>query len=145
MPRCGDCNKFVSLDSDIDPDVRVEVDENGSVSGTVTIVNQCGECSTDMQTAEFEIDMDFSDEYDTHLTACGKDTKKEDHELEVVFEPTRTDHYQKKDKNGKPIKSARYQKHFYGAEGEVIVQCKCGEEFREQWSDSIQASGMDEA
>ena len=42
--RCPDCNKFVAFDTDVDPEVSVSVENDGSITGNVRIVNNCAEC-----------------------------------------------------------------------------------------------------
>lgn len=44
--RCPDCNKFVSFDTDVEPDVSLDVADDGGVSGSCRIVNACADCGT---------------------------------------------------------------------------------------------------
>jgi hypothetical protein len=58
------------------------------------------------------------------------------------------DRYENKDRHGKPIKSARYMKHMYGARVSVSVKGTYdGTEFEvndAEWFDEVASSGMDE-
>lgn len=138
MPRCPDCNKFVSLDSETEPEVNVSVDKEGNVSGTVRIANSCQECSQEMSECTFEVDVSAPDEVTKHLA-------KGQHELEVELSASRTDRYENKTRTGKIIRNPRYQKHMYGAEGTIEWTCICNAEWShtQDWSDEVQASGMD--
>lgn len=140
--RCNDCNKFVSFDTESDPEIDLAVDNSGHVTGTVRIVNTCQDCGSELKETTFDVDVDV--DAGEEITKHRK--KKGDHkELSVDTDSgSRTERTQNKDRNGKPIKSYRYMKHFYGAEMTITVTCTCGETFEASWADEIQASGMDE-
>jgi hypothetical protein len=146
--RCPDCQKFVSFDSETDPEVNVEsVDEEGVVTGDVRIVNTCAECGTELKEASLDVEEDFSEEVAEHRKER-KDAGEpdEDHdELTVETDDgSRFDEMQDTDRHGKKIKRARYMKHLYGAEVEITVECKCGEKFTRTWRDSVPGSSMEE-
>lgn len=142
--RCPDCSKFVSYDDSTEPEVEnLEVDEDGSVTGSVRIVLCCSECGNELKEANFDLEVDAGDFAEEH--------KGEGHELSVEadgFELT-TRAQSQDPKTGKAI-PYRYQKSFYGASGSVTVSCSCGGEGDTSasesydWSDDVQASGMDE-
>lgn len=142
--RCPECQKFVSFDTDLDPEVTVDIDAGGMVSGECRIVNVCAECGTELKSADFEIDHDFSDVLDAHTKAHPDNT----HEFSVEESSTRTERTQTEGRNGKPLTGpARYRKHYYGAEVALTVSCACGEEVADgdaTWTDEVQASGMEE-
>ena len=128
--RCPDCNKFVGLDTESDPEMDLEVDDTtGQVTGTVRIVNACADCSSELTEAIFEVDLDF-EEAQEHLAGLGQS-----HELElsedVVTRDARTE--------GK----GRGTRTFYGASATFEVKCACGLAWSKEWSDEIQASCMD--
>lgn len=134
--RCPDCNKFVSFDTETEPEEeRCEVDED-RVTAEVRIVNTCAECGAELKEARFSFDEEIEDI--EHKNSCKKK------ELSADAEWERTERTQNKDRHGKPIKSSRYMKHFYGVEGTVTVTCECGASTEVKLSDEIQASGMDE-
>jgi hypothetical protein len=142
--RCPDCSKFVSFDTDSDPEINnIEVDDDGNVSGEVRIVNTCAECSSELTEATLEIEEDMTDDITAHREAF-PDEKDAHDTLDVdTAGESRFDEMVRKDRNGKPIKNSRYMKRLYGAEVEITVTCKCGETFTRTWRDSVQASGMD--
>jgi len=147
--RCPDCNKFVSFDADTDPEIDCDVDEDGHITGSVRIVNQCAECGSELKEANFDVDVNVEDKLHDHWKANGwkgKGAAPEGHrELDLSDDSgSRTERTQTTDRHGKPIKSHRYMKHFYGAEATFMVACECGETFEVQWSDEVQGSGMDE-
>lgn len=135
--RCPDCNKFVSFDSDVEPEIDVDV-SGTEVVGSVRIVNNCGECGTELKEASFDISEEILDATD-HATNC-------DGELSVEVDMAeRTDRLENKTRSGKLIKHARYMKHLYGAQANLKVTCdKCEFEALISWSDEVQGSGMDE-
>jgi hypothetical protein len=139
--RCPDCNKFVGFDADTEPEVDVRVDDDGMVSGSVRITNNCTECGQELKQAEFEVDIDFTDEVRKHKVA----RPNEPHALDVELNASRTDWMQTKDRRGNTIKSYRYMKHMYGAEGAVVLTCSCMEEplASQDWGDAVSGSGME--
>lgn len=113
MARCPNCNKFVSLEQ-AEPEVTAQV--NGDVVDLdVRMVLTCAECGEELLEAE------VSDEFTIDNHDC------EDAEYEEVDTTAEaTDRYQDKDRHGKLIKSMRYRRHYYGANGTVVVECsKC--------------------
>ena len=141
--RCPDCNKFVSFDTDSDPECDVSVNNEGMVTVQTRIVNTCAECSQELTEATFDIEVDLTGPVSEHRATCAEcQTSKED--LEASAEGTRLDRRQTHDRHGKPIKNPRYQKQFYGAEVTVDLQMPCGEIVQGTASDEIQASGMEE-
>ncbi len=65
--RCPSCNKFVPYDTDSEPEVDIEIDAEGSVSGTVRIVNTCADCGEELKEASLDVNEDLTDECDGHL------------------------------------------------------------------------------
>lgn len=108
MARCPDCNKFTSKNTEVEPEITQdpEIEPDGSVSVSVKIVNECADCSTELEESEFELtgEADVSrHEGDGHELECGEP------------EVTRTD-------SG----GARYAKRMFGVEVKVPVSCSCG-------------------
>ena len=133
MARCPDCNKFVSYEEEA-PEVELEVDAEGMVTGTVRIVNACGECGTELREATFEVD---GPEYGLTAEQLAKHAGQ-GHSLEVEEQSSeRTDRQEGK---------GRYAKKFYGYDLAFRVTCSCVEGLKVEGScnDDIQASSMDE-
>lgn len=133
--RCPDCNKFVSFDTEEDPEVTTNVDSEGEVGVEIRLVNKCQECGTELKEACFEGTIEIPDAKD-HAESHGEKFEG----FTVINEDcSRTEDRRPK---GRP---ARYTKQFYGYELEVTIQCdECGEEFKGSCSDMMQASGMEE-
>ena len=137
--RCPNCNKFVPYD---EPQVEVSSSDvqGETVTGSVRIVLCCADCNEELKDAELDFEMTIEHE-------CPK-AKKDDEpefELEGDVDATATDRYQDKDRHGKPIKSMRYQKHFYGAELTATVKCtKCEEIISVETTVEEQARGFNE-
>lgn len=55
MARCNDCNKFCSLDTDQEPEISLDVSDDGEVTGDVVIANCCAECGTEVTTATLDV------------------------------------------------------------------------------------------
>lgn len=53
MPRCPDCNKFVSIDM-AEPELDLELGD-GEVTGSVRLVQTCAECGTELAETTLEI------------------------------------------------------------------------------------------
>jgi hypothetical protein len=138
----------VSFDSDADPEVdSIDVDDEGVVTGSVRITNNCAECSTEMREFTFDLKEDFSDDIAAHRAEKQKAGEADDLHDELTVDEqggSRFDEMQDTDRNGKKIKNTRYMKHLYGAEVELMVTCKCGETFSRTWRDTVPGSGMDE-
>ncbi len=134
--RCPDCSKFVSYDAEVEPEIDVSVADDGTITGTCRIVNNCAECGTELKEASFDI----SESVDGH------DEEACDGNLSVEVEnESRVDEMQTKDRKGRTIKNFRYMKHLYGAEATFAVACdKCDFEGEVAWKDTIEASSMDE-
>lgn len=141
--RCPDCNKFVSYDTDADPETDASVDGDGMVMVQTRIVNNCSECGQELKDATLDIEIDLTGEVLAHRNSC-KECKKSKDELSVEAEGTRTDRRQTHDRHGKPIRNPRYQKQFYGAEVTVELEMPCGEKLSGTGSEEVQASGMEE-
>ena len=146
--RCPDCNKFVSFDTDSDPESDINVDDVGNVDGSCRIVNTCQDCGTELKEATLEIEASVEDDVEKHRKEhgwSGEGEVPEGHRsLSVEAEMSRTERMQSHDRRGKLIRNRRYMKHLYGAEGSITVTCECGETFSTQWSDEVSGSGMEE-
>jgi hypothetical protein len=147
MPRCSSCNKFVSPEIENEPESdSVEVAEDGTVTGSVRIHNDCPDCSTELSEYTFDIEAGLPSDVDI------EEHQGEGHELSVeVTSESRTDRYENKTPKGAVIRNPRYQKHMYGVEMEFEVTCSCGKGgpnddgvlYSVAWEDEVQASGMD--
>src|SRR3990167_3992893 len=115
MPRCPDCNKFVSVEMG-DPEANLEVSdqEDGSalITGNVHIFTQCGECSTNLSESNLDVEFKIEIQHEEDMTdEGGCEGANFDIESEEVVA---TDRFEGK---------GRGAKHFYGAEINVTVKC----------------------
>jgi hypothetical protein len=114
-----------------------------SITGSVRIMLPCGDCGTELKEAELDFDMSFDHECPTGTPALDEGEEPFDFESEPDGGPT--DRLEDKDRRGKPIKSARYMKHYYGADLTAQVKCnRCGEIIDVNTSVEEQASGFNE-
>lgn len=155
MARCGDCNKFVSLDSDSDPEINLDVGEDGAVSGDVRIENNCAECGTTLRSCTFDVAVSADEIKDENgktlaswlegLTPQGRESVSFEIEEGNVERTSRTEG------KGRGVRT------FYGAlvEFDVIAKIEGDETaepktidvertFSGRFEDDVQASSMDE-
>ncbi|MBU1457050.1 MAG: hypothetical protein KKD01_20235, partial [Proteobacteria bacterium] len=83
--RCPDCNKFVGMDVDNEPEGNgFDIDDEGVLTDSVRIVNVCADCGTELKEANVDLEIDLSAEVAAHRAACH--VEGDDHELEVTDE-----------------------------------------------------------
>ena len=140
MPKCPNCPQFTSKDTDVDPELDAQVDDDGLVRVNARIANACSECGEELEETSFDLEIDLSGEIQEHRDSKhkGKSTT-----LEVDADGSRTDELQTKDRKGRPIKRSRYMRRLYGIDVEATVTCECGETFTGRDSEHTTASGMD--
>lgn len=143
--RCPDCNKFVSYDEPQADVQSVEIDGD-SVRANVSVQLNCQECGSTLKDAEIEDERSI-DHKCAELATSDSDFKEgdEQYEIENDGDAEGTSRIQSTDRHGKPIKSARYMKSFYGFTLETEVKClKCGETFSVLLEGDEQASSFNE-
>ena len=119
--RCQSCNQFCSIEAEAPEIDSEDVDNDGEVTLSVRVPYNSGCCGDEVASGDYELCGDVGFEH-----------AKEDCEgpvsLEVVSSEA-TDRYQETDRHGKPIKSFRYKRHYYGVEATIKVTCEgCGAE-----------------
>jgi ribosomal protein S27E len=151
--RCPDCNKFVSYD---EPQTEVgDVSVEGTtVRANVTVQLNCQDCSNTLKDAEIESEAEITHECKPEAERDAEwkpdvefHENEEDDQFEVDSDGDAegTSRVQDTDRHGKPIKSARYMKTFYGYTLTTSIKCrKCGEVFDVELEGEEQASGFNE-
>ncbi len=141
MPRCPDCNTFVPLDAEADPEVDSEaVDDEGVVTCSVRIANACGNCGTELTETQFDLECDLSNEVRVHreVEHAAVLAKDEPPGLEVeVAESCRTSRSEGK---GRGLRT------FYGAQVRFTVTCNtdgCEWSVEGTAEEDVQASHME--
>jgi hypothetical protein len=158
MPRCPDCNKFVSLDSDQEPEINISVDDAGEVSGDASIANNCADCGTELTTASIDVAVGPDDmkgehpvtgkeitlaDYLTALRAEADEVEKEHGEapeIEIEIENEEGERTSRTEGTGRRVRT------FYGAKITGTVVVTYGERKFEasfEAEDDVQASSMD--
>ena len=135
--RCPSCNKFTAFNLDAEPEVEIEIDTEGHVSGSVRLVNACVDCDSELKEAYFELCCDISAE--------NHDDEEKGHELGVettnIERTMRSGYYGKK----KEWVDSRHGRTYYGAVVDYHVTCLCGElDVDKSFSCEIGASDMEE-
>lgn len=114
--RCPDCGKFVAYNDEPDietPDLEYS---DGRVTGSVTRPLPCGECGTDLKSAELDIDLEVTWEKEPK-EGC-------EHDFDIsVDNCSPSSRVETKDRKGRPIKSARYMTTYYGVELSGAITC----------------------
>ncbi len=122
--RCPDCNKFVSYDEPQTEVQSVEIEAEEALDHECKPEGERGE--------DAKPDADFKE-------------GDEQYEIENDGDAEGTSRTETKDRHGKPIKSSRYIKSFYGFTLETEVKClKCGQTFGVQLEGEQQASSFNE-
>lgn len=143
--RCPDCNKFVSLETQ-EPEVSdLAVTHNEpedaagehtfTITGSVRIVRNCGECSNELKEATLEIEQEaeLGEGVSANIAADYRsrtdldDAEVEESGVDIIEEG-----------------GGRYAKSYYGASVTLDVRLGGMVIASVQWSDKIAASAMDE-
>lgn len=59
---CDQCQKFVSFDTEQEPELDLSVDDEGVVTGNARIVNTCADCGQELTEATLDVEIDLSAE-----------------------------------------------------------------------------------
>jgi phage FluMu protein Com len=111
--RCNECNKFASLSTDEEPEVEMNINEEGTIGVEVKIVLKCAECETELLGASF--DGQIEDKVPAEVLEAHPNGDA--HELEVEADsPTITEAEEKQGK--RKVK-------MYGYSMTIQVRCSC--------------------
>lgn len=112
MPRCPNCNKFVSVEladpeeQDLDASFDDKDKSQGSVSLEVRLVKTCADCGEELEEATLNLEEDFTL---THDEGCPDDAK-----AEATATLDSTDRQEGKRRSAKT---------YYGVDAQVSVTC----------------------
>lgn len=137
--RCPQCNKFVPLETELEPEeAELTGDEPGDLklSWQVRVVRKCGECGEEMKEATLDIEVDEVRLIEGVACVDGDAWASDAHgEPEVSVE----------DPEVIEEGGGRYAKSYYGASAQYTITCKCGETLYEGvMSEKEAASGFDD-
>lgn len=142
--RCPDCGKFVSYDTDGDPDLDgMSVNEKGEVTVDARIENACADCGTCLKSADFSLEgtVDLSP-FRGHVCP---DEKPQPGVPPAESLPLLDVEEVSSERTERVEGSGRGARTFYGVSVEVVVKCGCGKaSARLTLSEEVQASDMDE-
>jgi hypothetical protein len=132
--RCDQCNKFAAYDDSTEPEVDVDLSDDGSYSGQVRIVLTHDECGQELKEASFDFEGSVPDE-------IIKEHKSDGHVLNMEADSGEL--------TSRSEGKGRYMKTFYGYDVALDLTCSCQERSDDSlWqgshADDIQASHMDE-
>lgn len=100
--RCESCGKFVSLEPEHE-DNGLDVDEEGNITGSVRLLLNCGECGSELASADSEVEISLDV---PHTETCEEASLSLDYELNL-------------EESG----GGRFSKHFYYVEVVGTVTC----------------------
>lgn len=132
--RCDQCNKFAAYDDSTEPEVEIDLSDDGSFSGQVRIVLTHDECGQELKEASF----DFEGEVPEEIL---NEHKGEDHSLDLEADGGEL--------SSRSEGRGRSAKTFYGYDVSVDLRCDCQDRgaeplWNKAFADDIQASHMDE-
>ena len=125
--RCPDCNRFVGFDAQ-DPEVELEVDGKGLVTGSVRCALACMECGGELKEANFEVEVPID-----------VPEAEDGHEHSLVVDTT--------DVTATESGGGRYKRNNRGFELSFTVKCEedgCAFSAGDEASDNLPASQWDE-
>lgn len=140
--RCSMTNQFASFD-DAEAEVYYEDLSGRDLNVTVRVYRACADCGS--EAAEYTFDLEETVPDCSECLAAATVDEDEDDEFELVSVDVEvTDRHQTHDRNGKPIKSFRYQKHLIGAIATATVRCPAGHEQELSFGDEAAASEFED-
>lgn len=141
MAYCSSTNKLEAEElAEEGEEESLEVDESGHITAEVRVIKECAGCGSEAKEYTFTLEGDVE---------VPEEHQGDGHGLEARCDSwTTTDGVQKTvargKSKGKRITRHRYMKRLLGVEGEVVVECECGEEVgRVTLSDEVQASAFE--
>jgi hypothetical protein len=147
---CSGCNKFASLEAEVD-NIEGSIMVGGdtiyiSIECAVVLNSQC--CSMEVARADISEDHDLAVEAIEHTAECesGKDEDNDASYSVDDIEGECGERYQTTDRNGKTIRSARYQRKFYMVDVSGTVSCdECDASAPFNTTIEEQASGFEDS
>lgn len=118
MPRCPDCNKFVSIEMG-DPEIDSSEVNDSVIQGVIHLTKTCMECGTELEEAYPEFEIDIQGQV-PEGKGEGEHDMKDECEWSIGDEEAES--------NERSEGRGRYMKMFYGADLTFSVICSCGHE-----------------
>ncbi len=154
MARCTDCNKFVSLELGESPELNLDVDAEGIVTGDVTISRTCAECGTELKSGTFEINLTIAEilahvqKHTDEQAAKDKAAKDAaDAGIELPDDDSEEPELTIEDEEAEATERAKNKREsFYGFRATFTVKCSCPEGFEHsaEADDEMLGSEMEE-
>lgn len=141
--RCPDCNKFVSFETEEEPEETEEptLDE-GHFTAAYRRVLPCSECGTELKEAQIEFDVSLDEPNCLFLDPATEEIHEWDCS-DVTATPSES--RQTIDSKGRAITNPRYIRTLYGVELTGVIKCaKCDGSITLSLSQYVSASEMDE-
>lgn len=142
--RCEGCGKMCSVEVEAQNGAELDVADTGILSVSVDLVLNSACCGYEVATATAEGDEVFEFEH-TAPEGAGDDWDCDGELTAEEVSTEATDWYEGKNaKTGKAY-PMRYQKHYYGADVNVLVECSgCGASQEVSTTVGEQASGFED-
>ncbi len=119
--RCPDCQKFVSYGDAETSEIEVEINDTElAMNGTLYLT--CGDCGTNLKSVELASETTIEEEvFPATPDSFDEENDIVEYEIDGTPDIEPTSRSETKDRKGKPIKSPRYWKTFYGASASIDV------------------------
>lgn len=129
--RCPSCNKFAAYDDSTDPEVDVDLSDDGTFSGQARIVLTHDECGEELKEASFDFDGEVPED-------VLNEHQGDDHCLNL--EVGDNELISRTEGQGRSMKT------FYGYRAAIDLSCSCIADglWTAEFTDEVQASHMDE-
>lgn len=147
--RCQSCNKFVSFDTDAEPEEESQDVDGTNFTATYRRVLQCSECGDDLKEATLELEYDFGDDVKTDKATDEKEAPAtETEDKEEATEPETHEHeFEIESCAAEATTGSVSRRVTYGVKLSVEVECSvegCKAHATFECEESEQASSFEE-
>ena len=162
MARCGDCNRFVSLETEVS-DFSIDIDDDGNVTGDVTLTRNCAECGSELQEGKCDIEgvtlSDVSEHMGEHRRVqAAKDADRTTRlaeaapdeadqvraEIDAEEEADEAFDLSIENEEAEVVESGSARRPVFGFHATFSVTCSCGDEFEGEAEGELAPSDFDD-
>lgn len=161
MARCGDCNRFVSLETEVS-DFSIDIDDDGNVTGDVTLTRNCAECGSELQEGKADVEASLA-EVSAHMAEhkaaqAAKDADRTTRlaqatpdeadqvcaEIDVEAEEDEAFDLSIENEEAEVVESGSARRPVFGFHATFSVTCSCGDEFEGEAEGELAPSDFDD-
>lgn len=136
--RCPNCNKFVGIDTDSEPqEERSDVEpDNSEVQYEFVIANNCADCGTEITSGTVEVNVGVKG-LEEHANSHGTESDCEEEGFEFSVELNGCE------RDVRTVGTGRGQQTFYVVKVNATVTCSCGWHAEGEGTGEIPATDME--